>query len=37
VHPKHLLTIEGDVNAIEIIEKLASLGFAATPFQDTNE
>jgi copper chaperone len=37
VHPKHLLTIEGDVNANEIIEKLASLGFAATPFQDTNE
>lgn len=35
-HPNHLLTVEGDVNANEIIEKLASVGFAATPLQDLN-
>lgn len=36
-HPNHLLMVEGDVNADEIIRKLASVGFVATPLQVTNE
>lgn len=33
-HPNHLLTVEGEVEVTDIIEKLASVGFTALPFQN---